>query len=302
MVKKPKMLFIIILGLIFSIPKLHSQSRFYLKPTINYKLSETHLTSVFTGQRVNSVMSTEYFEAKIKKFAPTNSINLGIGIGLLIGDNNRMELNWSQDVTGSTLNFLHHAYFEGFDIVTGDPYKSYVESSNSFTSFFFNNRFELKYYQNLSQNLSITLGAGVHYTYVNVSDDDFETSGNAINNTGDSIKFNRYISFTGDRISPFVSIGLDYKINAGKTYLFNLSSNYILGFNFIESTSHKATIYNSSDSFSYNYLTGSKGGGIYFEISREMDFSAISHNTRNVFKKIFKRNKNEEYRAVINPL
>ena len=68
---------------------------------------------------------------------------------------------------------------------------------------------------------------------------------------GDSIKFSWRVH-NARKITPFVSIGLDYKINAGNTYLFSLASYYVLGIQYIESTSHRATVFNSTDSFDYN--------------------------------------------------
>ncbi len=292
----------ILFGMIISTQTVCSQSNFYLKPAVNYKLSETHLPSLIAVRRLTKVPSTEYFDAEIKKFSTTNSINLGLGIGMIIGKNNKIELLWSNDVVTSTMDFQYFTYLEGYDIVTGDPYKSYSASSMPFSSFLFNHRFEIRYYQSLSSDLTLSLGAGFHYTNSNLSNARYETEATQINNQADSIKFGWIVHDTDKKLTPFLSIGLEYKINAGETYLFHLSSYYVLGLKFIEMTGHKVTVFNATDSFNYNYLTGSKGGGIYFEISREMDFSAISHNTRNVFKKIFKRNKNEEYRTVINPL
>lgn len=289
MVKRKRILVLIILGLNFSGLELFSQSNFYIKPTINYKLAESFFDSFNFGQRVNKLKSTNHFDARLKKFAPTNSVNIGLGIGYKIGNNNKLELNWSQDVTGSTLDFQYYSYLEGVDIITGVPYKSYSGSSVPFSSFMFNNRFELKYYQQVSNSLSLSFGLGMHYTNANVDASAYMTENRAINNVGDSIRFSWRV-FNSRRITPFISMGLDCKLNAGDTYLFNLSSYYVLGFQFIESTSHRVTISNSSDSVDYNYLTGSRGGGIYFEISREMDVSKIALKSKNLFDKIFKKN------------
>lgn len=291
MVKGIKISVLILLGLVIYGPIILSQSNFYIKPTINYKMAESFFYGFNFGQRVNSVQSTDYFDARLKKFAPTNSINIGIGIGYKIGDKNKLELNWSQDVTGSSMGFYYYTYYEGVDVITGVPYKSYSASSLPFTSFMFNNRFELKYYQQFSNNLSVSFGLGMHYTNVNIEGSQFITDSRSINNIGDSIKFSWQV-LNARKITPFISIGLDYKINAGNTYLFNLSSYYVLGFQYIESTSHTATITNSTDSYNYNYLTGSRGGGIYFEISREMDVSKIILKSKNLKDKIFKKNKN----------
>ncbi|PZE18193.1 hypothetical protein DNU06_06150 [Putridiphycobacter roseus] len=263
-----------------------AQKNFYFRPKIENKvhnsLSERPQTNSFFNNNYSvTYNSIPYGEVKSAVFSTSKSITFGVNVGVNFKNDDLLEVGWTQDQSGTKIKL------STFGSAAAFPNDYGVNNTTSTTFNTINHRFELLYFKKIKTNRESTLlniqnsyfvfGTGMKYVPYTVNNginplSGFSLAGQAANYDDISMYWNHEV-YAIKKLSTFLTFGLSSDLNYNNKYLFSCAANYTVGFNVLQATRDKLTVYENGTLLkTYHYETYSRGSGFQLQISRKFQF------------------------------
>lgn len=269
----------------FLVGQLTAQPNFYIRPKIENKVSQSlsdkpQTKSIFNNHYNTNYYPNPYCEVWSPMFFTTKSFTLGLNIGVKFANNDLVEIGYNEDQSGSKIISRTLGYSADY------PDSYHMQNRPSHSVNLINHRFEILYYKNLNSTSDSTLlnfpnshflfGTGLKYLPSAVTKKK-PHNGQVFYNPGGSYDnismYWQHSVFGWSKFSSFLTLGFSTDIYFNKTYLFSSSILYTVGFNVLQSTKDKLSVYENDLLIkTYNYETYSRGSGFQFQISRKLEF------------------------------
>lgn len=293
------MKYIISIIILFSVGQATAQRFFYLRLKVENKINQGLSDKPQTKSFFNNKYSTEYEDmpygtVSASPFVTSKTFSLGINIGAKFRNNDLIEFGWNEDRSGSRIVLTSLGYNANY------PDTYFMSNLSSHSVNLISHRFELLYYKNIRNKTDLEMlnfpkmyfvfGTGFKYLPSAVTP---KNPHNGFIEYNDSGSFDNYRMdwehqvFGWKKFSSFFTLGYCFEWNFNQTYLFSTSVMYTVGFNVLQSTKDKLSVYeNDALVNTYNYETYSRGSGFQLQISRTFQVYPKKNNGKNPKKNI----------------
>jgi hypothetical protein len=265
--------------------KLLAQTTFSVSPLVNHKLhfcsfTGTHVTKHLTENNP-TLVPNPYFSFDAKRISNRPAIDIGIR-GELGFQNSKYLLNveFASDASGTMSKTIHFATTNHYPL-PAPSYKTYGQGIGYVQGGFVYNRLSLQYgYRLTNENrpykiylltdFSIIYGKANQSTWVFEADSTYIST--YFHNDAKNIYSENNFYYYG-KTSVLFGIGLKgdigFKTKKKEHYLFSLEAFMRQGTRFIMFSSHEQIIEDNNKQIGFINGLGTRGSGIYFQISRK---------------------------------
>ena len=255
-----KLIFILWIGQTFA------QSYMYIKPIINLKsnISSTSQNSIIS----NTFPQNPYLLSKNRLLTPLKNVNFGLAVGYYSKAlNSSVELSYRTDECATHIN-EHFFSYSNLD-------EQFYEQNLYFNYSLLLHNFRVDGFKYYNNGFFLGLGVGVLKSSVKNS-----TNVNTIDNFSlmsidldsiNTIKIDRSV-IASNRSSVNVQLTFGRKIEIKNFYLLDISICLTKSFRYIMYTQHTYTVTENNQLKVYNIANFGSGSGIYFNISRRLQF------------------------------
>jgi hypothetical protein len=258
----------------------NAQVAFYFKPNFSFKICKGN-SNVKLQDNI-PFAPNPYFQLYNYGMYFSKNLNLGLNVGVNLKKNHFFEIGISTDHTGTATSVLTH------NVPFFDSTSTQLNQWNNYNFQRFNYpylRLSLEYQnqifttKNKVLSLKIILGSGLLFNQnVNIKKGKIATYTNNAFEIGE-IKPGIFITehiITGTaskRLSPYISIGIGADLYTMKRkYLFSFDLNYLIGTYIMIYQRHEISVFDNNQKTVYTYNMNSRGTGIYFQLSRRLQF------------------------------
>lgn len=248
-----------------------AQTSFFIRPQLTYKGQLTSSSaSHFDNFSFNPSTNFHYQNNTLilpKQFSP---LFLGMSVGVKINDRFLVELGLNQDesVCGATVSFINYEPVFG---TYSDSQIKYLKG-NSFGRYYLQSSYLLNK-KGKNNKVYFDLGFGIAFRTGGYSTEkyDIETQGIIIDENNSEVTINSFIVKNNNKSFLF-NFGFTDDIYFKGTNLLSISLFYSKSNSILNTVGSEITVNSFSENRTYNFSSFSKGSGIYFQLSRRLQF------------------------------
>lgn len=273
-----------------------AQTTFSISPLINHKLSicgygyDQHFG--FYSENQPSIIQNPYFEFGAKRISHRPSINIGLRfIASFEEDKHLLGFEWCQDEVGTMSKTKSFSTSNSYGLPPA-THKTYGINTSYFQNAFAFDRFSISYGYLLSKKAKKNkLYLTTDLSFARFKDNRMEwfyknsPENNAVyyhNNakweeieqTAQLWGGNYFMLGVGLKTDVFISL------KQKPVYLFSLETNYRQGFKVMVASGQRTLINDNNELIEFYNELGSKGSGIYFQISRKFQIYPIKKKVK----------------------
>jgi len=240
-----------------------AQTTYYVKPMINTKISLASNSPRRFDDEVFNSNPYYIYDNKSLIFSGLNNFDFGIGIGLAHRKKHSFEMCFNTDGTGSGFRLYYNYKSSNNEFYQTDRMYIYGKAIN---------RISLNYTYLKSNKYHFSIGLSYGFKPPSLPGKlDQSYYENVV--VSENVIMSQEVWVVGfNRSNFYTSFGFGRDFFSKKKYLFSFDLLLVKGYNLISGVATTITIYNNGNKTANNYLSYSKGSGIYFQLSRRFTY------------------------------